>query len=204
VAATVVQADAVQDVADHGSGQSPAREPSREHDVLLRGQGAEQVEGLKDEADPLAPQLRQRPLAQASELELVEADAALGRPVEAGGELHQRRLPGPGRAHDRGEGAAGHRHRHAVDGADLAVAATEDAHDVVEVDHRRGVGGRRVGGAGGAGAQGEAGHPVRLLGGVHPAWGLVGRGAAAGMGDPRWSREVTGMGLCDEDRAVAG
>ena len=72
--------------------QPPAGEPRRQRDVLLGGQRAEQVEGLEDEADALAAQPGERPLAEPAELVLAEADAALRRPVQAGGDLQQRRL----------------------------------------------------------------------------------------------------------------
>ena len=71
----------------------------------------------------------------------------------------------------------GERQRDAVEGADGALAAAEDAHEIVELDHRvRGVGSRREGRPGcgggvhdttvpaqGGGVGGEPGRPaVRL------------------------------------------
>ena len=198
VAAALVEADAVQDVADDGPAQPLAGEPRRQRDVLLGGQRAEQVEGLEDEADPLAAQAGEGSLVETVELELVEVDAALRRPVQARGDLQQRRLPGARRAHDRGERAAGHGQRDAVEGAHLPVAASEDADDVVEVDH-----GRAVGGFGGA--DGTA----RLLmdgslGGVRPACAMARARAAADVRHRSGPSGVAGLGLWDEDGAVAG
>src|SRR3954451_10815227 len=87
VAAAVVETDAAQDVADDSAGQARAGEPRRQRDVLLGREGAQQVERLEDEADPLSAQARERPFVEAAELLLAEAHAALRRPVQAGGEL---------------------------------------------------------------------------------------------------------------------
>ena len=165
VAAALVEADALEDVADDRPGQPLAREPCRQRDVLLGGQRAEQVEGLKDEADPFAAQAGERSLVETVELELAEAHAALRRPIQARGELQQRRLPGARRPHDRRERSARHRQRDAVERAHLPVAASEDANDVVEVHHRR-----AVGWFGGAGRYGEAAHgEAPSVGSVQPA-----------------------------------
>ena len=52
-----------------------------------------------------------------------------GRAVEAGEDVHERRLAGAGRPHDRGEAALREADGHAVEGVDgrvpLAVAAAE-------------------------------------------------------------------------------
>ena len=104
-------------------------------DVLLGGQRAEQVEGLKDEADALAPQPGERVLGQPAQLVLAEPHAAGRGTVEPGGELQQRRLAGARRPHDRRERAPLERQRDAVERAHRAVAAPEHADEILELDH---------------------------------------------------------------------
>src|SRR3954470_16658707 len=87
VAAALLETDAPQDVADDRARQARGGEPRRQRDVLLGREGAQQVERLEDEADPLSAQARERPFVEAAELLLAEAHAALRRPVQAGGEL---------------------------------------------------------------------------------------------------------------------
>jgi len=130
---------------------------------------------------------------------VVEVDGALRGPVQARGDLQQRRLSGPGRPHDRGERSAGHRQGDAVEGARLAVAASEDANDVVEVDH-----GRADGWLSGAGPDGgDAHHEAPEVGSVHPP------SSFKRPQRPMWvidgdRKGVRGLGLLDEDRRVAG
>ena len=69
-------------------------------DVLPRGQGGDEVEGLEDEADLLRAQPRPRVLAQRAELDAVEEDAPAGGPVEAGHQREQRALAAARRAED--------------------------------------------------------------------------------------------------------
>src|SRR3954471_4397269 len=179
VAAALLEPDAAEDVVDDRAGQAGAGEPRRERDVLLGREGGEQGEGLEDEPDAFAAQARERPFVEAAELLLVEPHATLRRPVQPGGELQQRRLAGARRPHDRGERAAGHGERDAVEGANLSVATPEDADDIVEVHHRvaRVVRGRRMAGHGRDG-RGGAGHVEAPSWGSAPAWATATPGAA--------------------------
>ena len=107
VAGAVAEADRGQRLARPRRAEPPAREPRRQRDVLRGGQRAEQVEGLKDEPEPLAAQPRQRPLAQRARARASpRKHPAGGRPVQPGGGLQQRRLAGARRPHHGGERAA--------------------------------------------------------------------------------------------------
>src|SRR6185295_10877755 len=55
----VVEADLADHLVDPGLVELPSRELERKHDVLLRGEHGQQVEELEDEADVLAPELRE-------------------------------------------------------------------------------------------------------------------------------------------------
>ena len=77
----------------------------RAADVLARGQGRHQMEGLEDEADLRGPERARLVLAERGEIVAVEHDAAAGRPVEPGEQAEQRALAAARRAHDRHEAA---------------------------------------------------------------------------------------------------
>src|SRR4051812_9062385 len=138
VASALAEPDALEHVADRGAGEPLPGQPRWQRDVLLRGQRAEQVEGLEDEADALAAQARQGSLAELGQLVLAEPDAAAGGPVEARGALQEGGFAGPRGAHDRGERPASEGESDAVERVDGAVAAPEDAGDVRELDHAGG------------------------------------------------------------------
>ena len=107
------------------SGLAPD-ERHRQFDVLPRGERRKQVEGLEDEADALAADLRQLAVAERPEVDValrsVQVDLAGGQRVEAGEAVHQRALAGAGRPHDRGEAAGGQADRDVVEGEDRGVA----------------------------------------------------------------------------------
>ena len=67
-------------------------ELERQHDVLGRREHREQVEELEDEADVVAAQLRQLGVVEAADVDAGDGDLAGGRLVEAGEDVHQRRL----------------------------------------------------------------------------------------------------------------
>ena len=64
VAQALLQPDARGDLAHRRAPRAATVEAQRQADVLSDGERGQQVEGLKDEPDPLAPQDRQPPLAQ--------------------------------------------------------------------------------------------------------------------------------------------
>ena len=78
------------------SNQSPVRlaagDGERQEDVLLGRQRRDEVEGLEDEADVVAPGPGEVLLAQGGQLGVAEEDPAAGHRVQAGGAVHERRL----------------------------------------------------------------------------------------------------------------
>ncbi len=119
-----------------------ARQGEGQDQVLLRRQDGQEVERLEDEAHLVAAQLGELGVAERAQLHAVDDDAAARGLVEPREAVHERRLPGPRRAHDGGEGAAGEPDGDAVEGVDcclpLAVAAGEvGGGDDVGHDERR-------------------------------------------------------------------
>ena len=72
-----------------------------QENVLLCREHRQQIEELENEADLVASQLRQLLVVEVGDLLTVDRDAALARLVERGQGVHQCRLAGAGRAHDR-------------------------------------------------------------------------------------------------------
>ena len=99
----------------------------RQEDVLLGAERRQQVEGLKDEADVLAAQLVSALSLIVGDVVRADVDGALGRAIEAGEEVHERRLARARGAHDGRELAGGDVDGHAAKRVDrrlaLAVAA---------------------------------------------------------------------------------
>src|SRR5439155_12007687 len=77
------------------------RDQRREQHVLLGGERGQEVEELKDEADPLPAQAGQLRIAQAVVAPPAERDLARARRVEGTEQVKQRALPRSRRAHDR-------------------------------------------------------------------------------------------------------
>ncbi len=71
----------------------PPGELERQQEVLLDGEGRDEVEELEDEADAIAPRHRALVLGEAPELPPLEEHLAGGRQVDPGDEVQQRRLP---------------------------------------------------------------------------------------------------------------
>ena len=67
-------------------------EGQRQRDVLERVERGHQVEGLEDEADLVAAQLRELAVLEAPDLDAVDGDAPRCRVVQAGEDVHQGRL----------------------------------------------------------------------------------------------------------------
>src|SRR5205823_6017637 len=89
---------------------------------------------LEDEADVLAPELGDLVVAELSELRAGDPDAAGGRPVERGEDVHQRRLAGARRAHHRGELLALNLQADAPQGVDCGVTFAVAPRDVLRCD----------------------------------------------------------------------
>src|SRR3954454_8553684 len=99
----VAQAHGVDQLVEPGTfGLAPGQR-ERQRDVLLGAQHRHEVEGLEDEAEPVAPQPREALVVERAELLAVDDHGARGRPVEPGQQVHQRRLAGARGTHDRGE-----------------------------------------------------------------------------------------------------
>jgi hypothetical protein len=101
----------------------------RQQDVLLGAQYRQQVEGLEDEPDLVAAQLRELAVVEIAQLDAVDRDRSRGREVKPCERVHQGGLAGPGRSHDRGEATAREAdtdvHKRVHGGLAGAVAATD-------------------------------------------------------------------------------
>jgi hypothetical protein len=78
----------------------------------------------------VAPELCQLRVVQRRDLDAGHRDLARRRFVQAGEDVHERRLAGAGRAHDGGEPAFGDVDGDAPQGVDRRVALAVAAHDV--------------------------------------------------------------------------
>ena len=150
VAAAVVQADLVR----AGRRRSPCRASrpamrERQEHVLVGGQHRQQVEELEDEADVLAAQLRDLVVLQLPEARAGDRDVARRGAVERGEDVHQGRLAGARRAHDRGQLALRDVQVDAAEGVDGGLALAVAAGDLVRLDDRAGRVGTHRGGCGG-------------------------------------------------------
>ncbi len=114
-----------------------AGEAGGQRDVLGRGERRDEVERLEDEADAVAAQLRELAVVELRDVGVADEHGARGEVVEPGDAVHQRRLARARRAHDRGEAAGGELDGHAVEGADLVLAAAVDLDGVDDAGGRR-------------------------------------------------------------------
>src|SRR5690606_31441757 len=118
-----------------------ARDPQREAQLVHAREGRQEVPGLEDEADALAPQPRALTLVGRAEVDALEAHrAGLGR-GERTRDREQARLAGAGRPDDRDELARGHAQAHLVERDDRGVAVAVPQGHPVDLEDR-GVGGR--------------------------------------------------------------
>src|SRR5205823_28783 len=85
----------------------------------------EQVVELEDEADVPGPPAGQFAFGHFGDDVLADGDAALGGAIEAGNEVEQRGLAGPGRPHEREELAGAHVEREPLEHLDGLAAARE-------------------------------------------------------------------------------
>ena len=122
VAAALGEADAGDQRVDLVGRRPLAGDREREQDVLLRRQRREQVERLEHEADVRAAQSREVAVLHARDVLAGDPDGARGGRVEAGEQVHERRLAGARRAHDGRELAGGQVERDAAEGVDGGVA----------------------------------------------------------------------------------
>ena len=138
-----VETDGLDDVVEPRRVGRAAGESGREGDVLGRRERRHEVERLEDEADPIAAQLGELLVVELGDVGVADQHGARREVVEPGDAVHQRRLARARRAHDGGEAAGRELDGHAVEGADLALAAPVDLDGVEDSG-----GGRRSRGLG--------------------------------------------------------
>ena len=129
----------------------------RKRDVLRGGEAGQQVEVLEDVADAAAAQCGQGAPAGASECRAVDEDLALGRAVQATGQVEQGRLARPGRAHDGDQLAGPDGQGDAGQGVDGGVAGAVGAVDVAQFEDAHRATSSDCGVAGTAGVAGTGG-----------------------------------------------
>ena len=139
-------------VAETGAGEHLERAPAalvarhaavqqRQLDVAQHARPREQVEALEDEADEPVAQHRQARRGEVRDLLVGEQVRALARRVEAAEDVHQRRLAGARRPHDRDVLAAPHLEVDAAQGVHCHLAGVVRLPDTFErekdIDRRR-------------------------------------------------------------------
>ena len=113
-----------------------AGDRERQDDVLLGVEHRQEVEELEDEADVLAPQLRQLRVVEPRDLGAGDLHRARGRLVEAREDVHQGRLAGARRAHDRDELAGADVEVDAAERVDRGLALAVAARQLTRLDRR--------------------------------------------------------------------
>src|SRR5919197_1327489 len=108
----------------------------RQEDVLLRREHRQQVEELEDEADVIAPQRGQPGVVEAGHLGIADPHLPTVGLVEAGEDVHERRLARARRAHDGGQPPGLDLERDAPEGVDRGLARAVVAGHVAG-DHGR-------------------------------------------------------------------
>ena len=96
-----------------------------------------EVEALEDEAELVAPQAGERAVVEPGELDAVDRDGARGRAVQAGEQVHERRLARARRAHDGGEATRREVDGHVDEGVHGGVALAEGAAQLDGGDDQR-------------------------------------------------------------------
>ena len=110
----------------------------RQGHVLECGHGRDQVEGLEQDADPVAAEQRQAILVETAQIDAFDRHPAARRPLDATDDRHQAGLAGAGRTH----------HAYAGAGFDQKIDAAQDCHrprgarkgkmHIGKLDHRQG------------------------------------------------------------------
>src|SRR5205823_672371 len=100
-----------------------AVEKKRKGDVLQRSQRRQQIEELKDETEPAAPERREIIVRIVLDGLPIEKDGTGGGAVQAAHDVHESALAGAAWAHDGYELAARHFEADAFEGVHLLVAS---------------------------------------------------------------------------------
>ena len=153
VVEAVTEPDGVDDGVEPGRVEVAAGEIGRELDVLERGEGGDEVEGLEHEADAVTTQDRQLLLRHAGEPLAGDLDLAGGEGVETSEAVHEGRLAASRRTHDGGEHPLRDVDGDMVEGPDCDVTLAVDLHRI-----DRTCGGRGGGQLGWSIDRGECGH----------------------------------------------
>lgn len=98
-----------------GIDASLAREPRWERNILFRAERRNEIEGLKDEADPVPPHLRELSGRQSQEIVPQQGDCARCCGFEAREAIQQRRLAGSAWADNRDELPRRNRERNVIE-----------------------------------------------------------------------------------------
>jgi hypothetical protein len=106
-------------------------------DVVERRRARQQVEALEDEPDLLVPDGGELVLRHLRDVLPVEEVLARRRPVEAAGDVHERRLAGTRRPGDRQELAALDVEVHAAQRLHLDLADDVPLDEILDRDDRR-------------------------------------------------------------------
>ena len=140
LAGTVVealgQAEGVDELGEEGLVRLLAGQFQRQQDVLLSGQGGQQVEGLEDETDALPAEEGELLVVEGVELLATQHHPARGDLVQPGQAVHQGGLAGARGAHDGGEGAPGEGDVDAVEGGHLGLSGAVDLAQVDGLGHQ--------------------------------------------------------------------
>ena len=112
----------------------PGDQRRQEH-VLLRGQRRQQVEELKDEADPVAADPREAGVIEPVVALAAEADLTRGRRLERAEEVEHRALARARGAHDRDDLALADLERSAVERPDGSRALAVDLGQILRREH---------------------------------------------------------------------
>ena len=134
VAQAFLQADPRGDLAHLRAPWAPTVEAQRQGDVLGDRERRHQVEGLKDEPDPLASEDRQPPLAETREVGVPERDGARGRTVQPRRHVQERALARSRRPHDGGERPRRERDADLVECDDRRITLAMDFADIAQRD----------------------------------------------------------------------
>ena len=102
----------------------------RQHHVLQRGQGGQQLERLEDEAEPAPPQRRASILRQAVERRVAEPDFPRARTIQTREQAEQGRLARSGGTHHGHRRTRAHLKAHVLEDAQRRIAAE---HGLAEV-----------------------------------------------------------------------